>query len=86
MYELSLGGVVAADQMRQRRLNNEEADGKISFALLYLLQELKIESILTSIPQYGRYAIQMVYISPFKGEHMQPFYMAKSNIELTVHA
>lgn len=28
---LSLGGVVAADQMRQRSLNNEEVDGKTRY-------------------------------------------------------
>lgn len=59
---------------------------KHATSLLYRLQESERESISTSTPQHGRCAIQMVFISPVKGEHMQPFYMVKSNIEPTVHA
>lgn len=84
--QLSLGGVVDGDHMRQSSLNNKEVDGKTRYVALYRLQEFERESISTSTPQHGRCAIQMVFISPVKGEHMQPFYMVKSNIEPTVHA
>lgn len=83
--QLGLGGVVVADHMRQRSLNNEEADGKTRYVAFILTAGIKYGKYF-EIHSHSRDAIQMVFISPVKEEHMQPFYMLKSNIGRTAHA
>lgn len=83
--QFGLGGVVAADHMRQRSLNNEEADGKTRYVAFISTAGIKNGKYF-KIHSHGRGAIQMVFISPVKEEHMQPFYMMKSNIGVTAHA
>lgn len=60
--------------------------GKQVKLLLCRPQGLKLESIWTSAAHRDSCPVQMFFISPVKGERVQPLYMMESNIAPAVQA